>query len=114
MRSRPTDSPARRAYRAAHSEIRRLARSPSSGRSPEALRAVLADRAFWHGDRFSRPASAPARAALRALETRSRADCLELVAGMREHADLRTFLRLRHGVRGLWTAGRVRLPGSAS
>lgn len=98
------------------SEIRGLARYPSPGKTREqALEEVCKARAFWHGDRWSQPASEGARAALRVIEQRLRGNgdplaMLEQVRPKVPEKHFRTFVELRSSMSHYFNAKRAPLP----
>lgn len=101
---------ARRVYKLNSSEIRGLARYDSDRDAK--LDELCRSRAFWLGDRWAQPASPPAQAALLVIRDRRRSDALAMIARCLDKIppdQLPTFMRLRSGMRSLWT-GRVSLP----
>lgn len=121
MRANRVQGIARREYLLNHSELRGLARDAvrwrGAGRA-EALESVCKDRAYWLGDRWSRPSSSEgAKAALRVLRDRGRGDPLPYLERARSFVpadQIPAFLRCRFGLRNLWCAGKALLPGGAA
>ncbi|MFZ7310922.1 hypothetical protein [Comamonas jiangduensis] len=68
----------RQVYRINHSYIRGVARNNDMKKRAIALERLIKDRAFWHGDKFSKPASLGARMALVVLGDKSM-DCLQYI-----------------------------------
>lgn len=115
---RGEDSPTRALYLVNLSELRGLARYPSAGKTREdALREVCKARAFWHGDRYSQPASEGARAALRVIESRIRGNgdplaMLERVRPLVPANHFRTFVELRSSMSHYFNRTPAPLPGA--
>lgn len=107
---------ARAGYVLNSSEIRGLARYPGAGKTREqALEEVCKARAFWHGDRWSQPASEGARAALKVLEARRYgvADPLASLAMLRawiKPHQFAAYIQCRRAISAYHNAKRAPLP----
>lgn len=107
---------ARAGYVLNSSELRGLARYPGAGKTREqALEEVCKSRAFWHGDRWSQPASEGARAALTVLEARryGLADPLAALEKIRPavpDGHFRTFIECRSSMGHYFNAKPAPLP----
>lgn len=93
-------------YQTNHRHLRHLASNKDAEQRAKDLAAVCKERAFWLGDRWSQPAHPGSQAALRVLRDRPRIDPLQRMAQIRAlipASELPAFLRIRHGLRTLWT-----------